>query len=157
MQERAKRLNLVEAVEDLKRRSLAPISGELTRLVYLASTRDYVTGRYYHDGLALRFTRELAEIAVGYCHRELFERVAGLPLCDVVGELDSFIQSQHTNPPEVLDTWKRLQPYRMLVPQDIDSVSREFFFSNIRIALAILENRLERSLDLDQQSASPQQ
>ena len=156
MQETAKQISLVEAVEDLKRRTLASVSGEMAKLVYLSSTRDYVTGHYYHDGLAFRFTRELAEVAVGFCHHELFERIVDSPLSDLVRELDAFIRSQHAKPHEVLDTWKRLQPYRMLVPQDSNLISKEFFFSNIRIALAILEKRLEKTLDPDQQSASPQ-
>jgi hypothetical protein len=157
MQERAKGVGLVEAVSDLKRRTLASLSSEMAKLVYLSSTRDYLTGRYYHDGLAFRFTGELAEIAVGFCHHELFERIVTSSLGDLVRELEVFIRSQNAKPPEVLDTWKKLQPYRMLVPQDSDSVSKEFFFSNIRIALAILEGRLGQVLHQDQQSASPRQ
>ena len=157
MQERAKGVSLVEAVEDLKRRTLASLSSEMAKLVYLSSTRDYLTGRYYHDGLAFRFTGELAELAVGFCHHELFERMVTSPLGDLVRELEVFIRSQHAKPPEVLDTWRKLQPYRMLVPQDSDSISKEFFFSNVRIALAILESRLEKTLPQDQQSASPRQ
>ena len=125
--------------------------------MYLSSTRDYNTGHYYHDGLSMRFSGELAEIAVELCHHEAFERIAVLPLGDLVGELEVFFRSQHTKPREVLDTWKKLQPYRMLVPKHSDSISKEFFFSNIRIGLAISESRLARNLPQDQQSASPRQ
>jgi len=156
MEQRAKEISLVEAVEDLKSRTLASFSTEMAKLVYLSSTRDYLTGRYYHDGLAFRFTGGLAEVAVGFCHHELFERMVASPLGDLVRELEVFIRSQHAMPSEVLDAWKKLQPYRMLVPQSSNPIPRELFFSNIRIALAILESRLEKTPQ-DQQSASLRQ
>ncbi len=45
-----------DAYDDLLNRSLSRISCELGRLIYLASTRDYNTGNYYHEGLASRFS-----------------------------------------------------------------------------------------------------
>ena len=156
MEQRAKEISLVEAVEDLKSRTLASFSTEMAKLVYLSSTRDYLTGRYYHDGLAFRFTGGLAEVAVGFCHHELFERMVASPLGDLVRELEVFIRSQHAMPSEVLDAWKKLQPYRMLVPQSSNPIPRELFFSNIRIALAIVECRLEQAPQ-EQQSALPRQ
>ena len=41
------------AYDDLLNRSLSKISCDLARLIYLASTRDYNTGTYHHDGLVL--------------------------------------------------------------------------------------------------------
>ena len=157
MERRTKAISFIEAVQDLKERTLTSFSSDMARLVYLSSTRDYLTGRYYHDGLAFRFTGALAEVAVGFCHHELFVKLATVPLEELVRELEVFMRSQRVKPREALNTWKRLQPYRMLVPQSGDSVSKEFFFSNITIALAILESRLEKARDQDQQSASPQQ
>ena len=157
MQESVRRVSLVQAVEDLKNRTLASFSSEMARLVYLSSTRDYLTGRYYHDGLAFRFQEQLAETALGFCHHELFERIINSPLSELVRELDVFFRSQQAKPREVLETWKKLQPYRMLVPQDSDSISKEFFFSNIRIGLEVLESRLEKALPPEQQAASLRQ
>lgn len=151
-----KNISLVNAVEDLKTRTLASLSTELAKLVYLSSTRDYLTGRYYHDGLAFRFDNRLAEVAVGFCHHELFEKIAVTPLGDLVQELEAFFHSQQATPREVLDTWTRLQPYRMLIPQSSNPVSRELFFSNIRISLAILDSRLGKNPPHAQQSASQQ-
>ena len=47
-----KPLPVQEAYEDLLQRSLSRIPCDLGRLLYLASTRDYNTGNYHHDGLA---------------------------------------------------------------------------------------------------------
>src|SRR5436190_1559634 len=56
--------SLVEdALRDLRNRTLAKLDGDLARLVYLASTRDYNTGRYAHDGLSFRFSESVAETA----------------------------------------------------------------------------------------------
>jgi len=41
-----------EVYDDLLHRTLSRISCDLGRLIYLASTRDYNTGNYYHEGLA---------------------------------------------------------------------------------------------------------
>jgi hypothetical protein len=137
-------ISLADAIEDLRRRTLSSLSNDLARLVYISSTRDYLTGRYNHEGLSYRFTGTLAEIAIGFCHHELFEKMATASLSELVGELEAFMESQDAMPHEALNAWKSLEPYRMLVPQSGDSVARELFFSNVRVALAILECRLRK-------------
>ncbi len=57
-----KKVTVKEAYDDLLRRSLSKIRGDLARLIYLASTRDYNTGKYHHDGLAARFQAEIAGV-----------------------------------------------------------------------------------------------
>ena len=64
MSNQVKRVSVEEAIEDLQNHTLEGISGSIARLVYLASTRDYNSGRYYHDGLAFRFTEEVAQTAL---------------------------------------------------------------------------------------------
>ena len=66
-----KTLTVERAYDDLLRRSLSPISGDLARLIYLASTRDYNTGKYHHDGLAAHFSSEIACQALELAHQVL--------------------------------------------------------------------------------------
>jgi hypothetical protein len=40
-----------------------------------------------------------------------------------------------------ISAWKKLEPYRVAVPVESDPLATEFFFANLRTALAILENR----------------
>jgi len=54
------------AIRDLENRTLASLHGELTKLVYLSSTRDYNTGEYLHEGLAQRFGAEAAQQALAH-------------------------------------------------------------------------------------------
>jgi len=145
---------LRKATEDLRERTLKSVPGEIARLVYLASTRDYSTGRYYHEGLAFRFSNEIAEMALESLHREVFEKLVLSSLEFFVQELDAFIRSTCADPKKVMETWKELQPYRVIIPQNCDCVADALFFSNIRIALAILESRQSKTLQQDQQSAS---
>ena len=140
-----RRIDTEAAVEDLKHRTLPAIPGEVARLVYLASTRDYNTGHYYHDGLAFSFTEEVAGMALAACHQEVFERLAFTSLEELVQHLDHYVTS--TGPPrEVLETWTKLEPYRVALPLDCDPLSAKLFLSNLRTALAILAARHETGL-----------
>jgi hypothetical protein len=138
-----KRTDVVEAADDLRRRTLASIARPLDRLIYLASTRDYNTGFYYHDGLATRFPQEVVCEALADCHREALQELVGASLENLVGQMDEYIASTHTNPGDFVAAWKRLEPYRVALPVDTDALTTDFMLSNFKIALAILEARLD--------------
>lgn len=132
-------MDVEAAIEDLRNRTLAGIPGEVARLVYLASTRDYNTGQYYHEGLAFRFTEEVANAALAACHRESFRRLLFTSLEELVNQLDSYVSSTRARRAEVLKAWTKVEPYRVTIPLDCDQLSAEFFLSNVRVALAILQ------------------
>ncbi len=137
-----KRVEVDEAVQDIKDRTLAGISGNIGRLICLASTRDYNTGRYYHDGLASSFSEEVAGAALAACHLEIFKQLTLSSLEDLVRELESYVHSSHARPKEIIQAWEKLETYRVTIPLKCDPLSAEFFFSNVKIALAILRFRL---------------
>ena len=138
-----KRGDVLEAADDLRRRTLASIARPLDRLIYLASTRDYNTGFYYHDGLATRFPQDVVSEALADCHREAFEELVGASLESLVSQMDQYVASTQTNPDDFLAAWNKLEPYRVAVPVDTDGLTADFLFSNFKIALAILEARLD--------------
>ena len=133
------------AVQDLHDRTLAGLNGDLTRLVYLSSTRDYNTGEYQHAGLADRFGSDTAQHALAQCHEGAFRDLLDLNLANLVGQLAVYIESTGGDRDRVLDAWRRLQAYRVVVPETCDEFSAEFFASNVRIALEAL--RVERGAD----------
>jgi hypothetical protein len=135
-------MDVQQAAEDLRRRSLAEYSRPLDRLIYLASLRDYNTGMYYHDGLASRFGQEVACEALADCHREAFRQLVGCSLQDLVAQMESYMASTHTGPADFIAAWRGLEPYRVAVPVESDPLSAQFLFSSFKIALAILETRL---------------
>jgi hypothetical protein len=138
-----RRMEVHQAAEDIRKRTLSDIPRSLDRLIYLASMRDYNTGLYYHDGLASRFSQEVACEALADCHREAFRQLVGSSLQDLVGQMQAYMDSTRTRPADFVTAWKKLEPYRVAVPVETDPLSAQFLFSSFKIALAILEARLD--------------
>lgn len=134
-------MDVEAAREDLNNRTLAKIRLKFARLVYLASTRDYNTGRYYHDGLAFRFSEAVAAQALCEAHREAFEDLALSPLEHLVDELHAYLLSVGAQSSEVIQVWEKLEPYRVAVPFESDPLTKRYFWGNVKIALAIVESR----------------
>jgi hypothetical protein len=136
------RLADVEAARaDLNNRTLARIGLEFARLIYLASTRDYNTGRYYHDGLACQFSEAVAAQALSEAHRDVFRGLALRTLEDLTDQLQAYLRSAGSESIEVIRAWEKLEPYRVAVPIESDSLTANFFLANVKIALAIVESR----------------
>lgn len=131
-----------DAADDLRRRTLSNIRGPFDRLIYLASLRDYNTGLYYHEGLAGRFSQDVACEALADCHREVFRELLAASLEELVEHLEAYMDSTHTARGDFIAAWQGLEPYRVAVPVETDPVSGELFFSNLKVALAVLQSRL---------------
>jgi hypothetical protein len=141
MSANVKLVSVQDAYEDILQRTLSRISCDLARLVYLASTRDYNTGAYHHDGLAVRFSVEAARRALEIAHRQIFYRVAAYSLEELAVQVETYMASSRENPREVLRTWQNLEPYRIAVPAQVNPALARLFLSNIRLALAIFRHR----------------
>lgn len=135
-------MDVLQAADDLRRRSLASYRRPLDRLIYLASMRDYNTGLYYHDGLASRYSPEVACEAMADCHREAFRQLVGNSIEELVQQLEAYMESTHTSPNDFVTAWKGLEPYRVAVPVESDPLAAQLLFSSFKVALAILESRL---------------
>jgi hypothetical protein len=126
------------AVRDLESRTLANLQGELTKLVYLSSTRDYNTGEYQHEGLAQRFGAQAAQLALAQCHETAFQDLLYSSLSSLVAQLATYIDSTGADRERVLNSWRQLQAYRVLIPGTCDQLSADVFITNIKIALEAL-------------------
>jgi hypothetical protein len=132
------------AYEDFLQRSLSRIPCDLARLIYLASTRDYNTGTYHHDGLASRFSPEVAAKALEIAHREIFDQLSTYSLKRLVEEVKMYFESSRDEAAEILRTWQKLEPYRIAIPVEVNPAVARLFLSNVRLALAIWRSRQER-------------
>jgi hypothetical protein len=124
-----------QAREDI----LAPLPNDLIRLIYLASIRDYNSGRYLHPQLSRNYEAEVADRALQVCHHEVFAQLIGTPIGSLVQQLKEYIRYCRTERNQLITTWKSLQAYRSAIPARTSLLSSEVFFLNITIALAILE------------------
>jgi hypothetical protein len=134
-----------EAYDDLLQRSLSKLSCDLARLVYLASTRDYNTGTYHHDGLAVRFRADAACAALEIAHRQIFYRLAACSLEELVAQLEMYLNSSRECPTDVLRVWQKLEPYRIAIPVEVNPAVARLFLSNVRLALAIWRFRQQQA------------
>ena len=140
-----KAASLEGAYDDLLRRSLSKIPGDMGRLIYLASTRDYNTATYHHEGLAARYRSDLAGKALECAHRDVFHRLSICSLRQLVKELETYINCSPQSREEMLHVWQKLEPYRVAIPMDVNLVVARLFVSNVRLALAILQQAQERA------------
>ncbi len=134
-----------KAYDDLERRTLSGMPGDFARLIYLASTRDYNSGMYHHEGLAARYGMEEAREALQTAHREIFRGLVSLSLEQLVAELECYVRNSHEAPVGFIHAWQELEPYRVAVPMEVDSTMVQLFLSNVRLALEILRFRQEQS------------
>jgi hypothetical protein len=133
------------AYDDLLQRTLSRISCDLARLVYLASTRDYNTGTYHHEGLASRFRADAAGKALEIAHRHVFYQLAACSLEALVGQLQTYLECSRESPQEVLRIWQKLEPYRIAIPNEANPTVARLFLSNVRLALAIWRHRQQQN------------
>jgi hypothetical protein len=133
------------AYDDLLQRTLAKVPGDLARLIYLASTRDYNTGSYHHDGLANRFRADAACQALEMAHRQVFYRLSRHSLEELVEQIESYLQSSRESPRDVLRIWQKLEPYRIAMPLEVNATVARLLLSNIRLALAIWRFRQQQN------------
>jgi hypothetical protein len=141
MESRLKRVDVETAKEDLKNRSLAKLSHDFARLIYVASLRDFSTGEYYHQGLAQSFSESAASAAIAACHEELFYCLALGPLDTFVAQLDRLISSTHRDYNRTLEAWETLGAYKLAIPSGCDETTARLFRSNVKVAMAFLKSR----------------
>ena len=134
----ANRQEVERLVRDLEERTLAGLERHFSRLVYLASLRDYNTGRYHHYGLESRYTAEAVDRGLHRCHVRVFEELVALPLKEQTEGLLNFFESLKEDKTRLVAVWRTLRSFQILPPEDCHPLARELFDKNIEIMLRIL-------------------
>ncbi|HUI74023.1 MAG TPA: hypothetical protein VLX32_03715 [Candidatus Acidoferrum sp.] len=127
-------------VEDFSLTTLAAIPSTFGRLVYVSSLRDLSTGEYEHAGLAAVYPGDAVQQALALCHEEVFLRILETPLslqeqdlCDCLREMSGGLSA-------ALLHWRRMEAYRVLIPERVPAYLKELFCSNLAALLEILSS-----------------
>ena len=125
----------LRASEDI----LSALPNDLTRLIYLASIRDYNSGTYRHPVVSRQFESTAAHRAFQVCHQEVFARLIADPVNKYVEQLEGYIRYSRAERNLFIASWKALQAYRAAIPMQASRRACETFFLNVKTALTILE------------------
>jgi hypothetical protein len=126
-------------IQDFTLTTLAGIPGEFGRLAYMASLRDLSSGKYEHAGLAAMYPDEAIQQALRLCHEQVFERILETALEQQEKDLKGCLERMPGGICEAVAHWRRLEAYRVLMPERTTSYLKELFCSNLRALLEILE------------------
>jgi hypothetical protein len=55
--------------------------------------------------------------------------------------MEAYMVSIHTSRDGFLAAWRKLEPYRVAIPVNTDPLAAELLFSNLKVALGILDRR----------------
>jgi hypothetical protein len=126
-------------IQDFTETTLAGIPGNFARLAYVASLRDLSSGRYEHEGLTALYPGEAVQQALEVCHEQVFERILEKPLSEQEQDLRSCLGAMQGGLFGTVKHWRRLESYRVLVPEKSPDYLKELFYSNLRALLEILQ------------------
>jgi hypothetical protein len=126
-------------IHDFTLTTLAGIPGEFSRLTYMASLRDLSSGRYEHAGLAALYPDEAIQQALNLCHEQIFERLLETSLARQEADLKECLQRMPGGLCTALTHWRRMEAYRVLMPERAPGYLKELFCSNLRALLEILQ------------------
>ena len=127
-----------KAAADLEENTLKEMPGHFSRLVYLASLRDYNTGRYHHYGLETRYSARAVDAGVHQLHIKVFEDLVSLPIADQTHDLIGFFESLREDRARLIETWQRLRSFQVLPPDNCHPLARQLFDKNIEVVLSVL-------------------
>jgi len=131
-------------IQDFTVTTLAGIPGEFGRLTYMASLRDLSSGKYEHAGLAALYPDEAVQQALELCHEQIFERVLETPLARQEADLKECLERMPGGLSSTLSHWRRLEAYRVLMPERAPGYLKELFCSNLRALLELLQEECSR-------------
>jgi len=126
--------------EDLTERTLAAISSEYGRLIYLASLRDLASGTYRHEGLEALYPAGSVQEALLQAHREVCSRILEMPLATQETDLLSCWKGFDVEAEGLIGNLKESEAYRTLMPFGLPDYMRTLFCSNIETLLSVFES-----------------
>ncbi len=128
-----------KVIQDFTLTTLAGIPGLFARLTYLASLRDLSSGRYEHAGLATLYPDAAIQQSLQLCHEQIFERILESSLASQQEDLRACLAGMEGGLSGAVSHWRRIEAYRVLVPEAAPDYLKDLFCSNLRALLEILD------------------
>lgn len=125
--------------EDLTERTLAAITSEYGKLLYLSSLRDLASGQYRHEGLEALYSIGSVQEALLQAHREVCSRIMEMPLARQEMDLLDSWKGFEAGPEDLIGNWKESEVYRALLPAGLPDYMRTLFCSNIETLLSVFD------------------
>jgi len=115
---------------ELWRKTLQRIPTHFERLVFLASLRDPMTGRYTHPPLSRMIGPEVTDRTLCHSHHEIFSQWLSFSLSRQKADLDEYLLSSHAP----------LDPaiYRDLMPGSAHQVEQQLYLTDLETLLELL-------------------
>jgi hypothetical protein len=132
------------ALEHLEEWILTRLPGNMARLVYVSSFRDFISGSYSNYGLIARFGQDATEEAMARCHRRVFKLLLNMPLPALCDEFSAFLASASSPAETVIHTWRALAIYRTIVPNDAQPSDHECFEWRMKLVLDFCQRQFSR-------------
>lgn len=138
---------------ELWRRTLAQIPSLLSRLIYLASLRDFNTGKYQHFGFAQQVGDRASERTIRRSHTNAFDDWLCLSLPEQREQLDRHLDAAEGDREQILAHWKESPPYLSWVPSQALPAQKDLFRVDLEIVIDLVTR--ENSAASPTRSASP--
>jgi hypothetical protein len=139
-------MTYLSAFEDFVLRTLAPLAGPLSKLVYIGNLSS--DGRYEHWGLARTHGELAAAIAIADSHTEVWLEVLRTPIAKLAEELHT--SAHNSDGVDVVEHLRERE--RALTPQNMLGGSKRHF-SSILMALSLLSRAAKEAKESNQQAA----
>lgn len=131
------------SVEDHLELAFEHLPSAFAKLSFLTTVRDPYTGRYLHEGWTLADSPEEIHKLLRSTHNELFEFVCGLSIGQLCSQLDGYLRTLPVPCERAISLWNELESYREMIPEGTCVAERDFFASQMQIALDVLANAPE--------------
>jgi hypothetical protein len=134
-----------QIIQDFSMTTLEGIPGLFSRLTYIASLRDLSSGRYEHAGLTALYADPAIQQALEICHEQVFEKILETPLASQEADLRACLDGMEASREATAIHWRRMEAYRVLLPEHAPDYLKELFCSNLRVLLEILQPNCSRA------------
>jgi hypothetical protein len=132
-------------IQDFTLTTLAGIPSAFSRLAYMASLRDLSSGKYEHAGLGTLYPDGAIQQSLHLCHEQIFERLLETSLELQERDLRECLEHMPGGLSTTVAHWRRMEAYRVLMPERSPGYLKELFCSNLRALLEILQEQCSKA------------